>query len=250
MKPELAWRVVSDGSFSGAANMARDHAIAEALRPGAGTVRFYRWSPATLSLGRNEPVGEAYRDFLRLHPEMGVVRRPTGGRAVIHDRELTYAVAVAARAFGGPRQAYRAVNEGLVRGLRRLGVEAVAAGGAVLPPDAGPCFMAPAEGEVVVRGRKLVGSAQIRIGASVLQHGSVLLVADQAQLQGASGGAVTLTEVLGEVPDWERLVDAFSHGLAHSLGGRWSPGALTDRERALATRLERRYGSARWTWRR
>ena len=250
MRPELSWRIVSDGARSGAANMARDHAIAEALRPGTGTVRFYGWSPATLSLGRNEPVGDAYRDFLRLHPEFGVVRRPTGGRAVIHDRELTYAVAVAARAFGGPRQAYCAVNDGLVRGLRRLGVDAVAAGGAALPPDAGPCFMAPAEGEVVVRGRKLVGSAQVRIGASVLQHGSVLLVADQAQLPGASGGAVTLAELLGETPAWERLVDAFSHGLARSLGGRWSHGVFTDRERSLAKEFQGRYGSAKWTWRR
>lgn len=270
MEPGLSWRIVSDGALSGAANMARDHALAQALRPGTGTVRFYRWSPATLSLGRNEPVTAGYRDFLRLHPEIDVVRRPTGGRAVIHDRELTYAAVLPARACGGPRQAYRKVNEGLVDGLRLLGVDAVAAAGKALPPDAGPCFLEPAEGEVVVRGRKLVGSAQVRIGGAVLQHGSVLLRSDQTALlegmqgngastlgNGSRGGqrdapthAITLTEVLGEAPGWERLVDAFSHGFARALGGDWAQGALTDEERTLATELQDRYGSATWTWRR
>ncbi len=266
----ISWRIVADGALSGAANMARDHAIAAALRPGTGTLRLYRWSPATLSLGRNEPFTEGYRDLLRLHPEMGVVRRPTGGRAVIHDRELTYAVALPARAYGGPRQAYRKVNRGVVEGLRHLGVEAVAAAGTVLPPDAGPCFLEPAEGEVVVRGRKLVGSAQVRIGGAVLQHGSVLLAADQGPLlegvrgnggaasgnggpgghRGMPGGAITLTEVLGEAPPWEQLVDAFSRGFARALGGDWAWGTLTDEEQTLASEVQYRYGAKAWTWRR
>lgn len=249
--------------------MARDHAIAAGLPPGTGTVRFYRWSPATLSLGRNEPVTVGYRDFLRRRPGIGVVRRPTGGRAVIHDRELTYSVALPARAFGGPRGAYRKVHEGLVEGLRGLGVDARAAGGRVLPPDAGPCFVEPAGGEIVVRGRKLVGSAQVRIGGAVLQHGSVLLVADQRALLngrapaegparsparegngGVSPGPVTLAEVLAETPSWERLVRAFGDGLARALGGEWRPGTLTEGERARAAELESRYASSEWTWRR
>lgn len=273
--------------------MARDHAITAALRSGTGTVRFYRWSPATLSLGRNEPATEVYRGFLRRCPGIGVVRRPTGGRAVIHDRELTYAVALPARAFGGPRRAYRKVNEGLVEGLRRLGVAAGPAVGRALPPGAGPCFLEPADGELVVQGRKLVGSAQMRIGGAVLQHGSVLVMADQSPLlespegcggvpAGISGGTegsgsaagggwlgapgggsakqandlavsagpITLSQVLGEAPAWERLVDAFSVGFARTLGGSWRPGALTSGERALATELENRYRSAAWTWRR
>ena len=261
----LSWRVIADGALSGAANMARDHALAAALKAGTGTVRFYRWSPATLSLGRNEPFTDEYRDFLRRHPAVGLVRRPTGGRAVIHDRELTYAVALPVRSCGGPRRAYRKVNQGLVEGLRHLGVEAAAAAGTALPPDAGPCFLEPAEGEVVVRGRKLVGSAQVRIGGAVLQHGSVLLAADQSPLLertaangpaasgsggGARGGAITLAEVLGEPPGWERLVDAFSHGLARVLGGRWASGSLSADERRLAGELEAGYASEAWTRRR
>ena len=270
----LSWRVLVDEALPGAANMARDHALAASVRPGEGTVRFYRWELATLSFGRNEPVTVGYRELLRRHPEMGAVRRPTGGRAVIHDRELTYSVVLPARAFGGLRLAYRKINEGLLEGLRRLGVDASGASGRALPPDAGPCFVEPAEGEVVVAGRKLVGSAQARIGGAVLQHGSLLLVADQSPLMvgagrergGGNGGAwrvtgdepvearggrpVTLAEVLGEIPPWNRLVQAFSLGFARVFGGTWHGGAMTERERTLAHELELRYGSRKWTWRR
>ncbi len=279
------WRVLVDGALAGTVNMARDHALAAALRPGAGTVRFYRWRAATLSLGRNEPFTVGYRELLRDRPQMEVVRRPTGGRAVIHDRELTYAVALPARAFGGPRRAYRKVSEGLVKGLRQLGVPAQMASGRSLPPDAGPCFREAAAGEVVVGGRKIVGSAQVRIGDALLQHGSLLLVADQEPLlartavgaggvagwraePGGSGageewkggmhaearngeaGAVTLAEVLPEVPAWDRLVEALAGALAGTLAGRWGRGEMTAEEMRLAAGLEQRYDSREWTWRR
>ncbi|MDE2980579.1 MAG: hypothetical protein OXU74_05210 [Gemmatimonadota bacterium] len=271
----LNWRVLLDGGHPGTTNMARDHALALHARPGEGTVRFYRWANATLSFGRNEPVTVGYRDLLRRHPEMEAVRRPTGGRAVIHDREFTYCVVLPARAFGGLRLAYRTINRGLLRGLRRLGVDAGGAAGKPAAPDAGPCFLEPAEGEVVVRGRKLVGSAQARIEGAILQHGSLLLVADQSALftkigaqgpggNGASqrGGAgatvataqagppITLAEILGEIPPWEDMVDAFQCGFAEEFGGRWAGGEMTREETAMAKRLETKYGSGEWTWRR
>ena len=157
--------------------------------------------------------------------------------------------------------------------------------GRALPPDAGPCFREPAAGEVVVGGRKIVGSAQVRIGDALLQHGSLLLVADQEPLlsrvaagvgrsagwrarSGGSGaeegwrggvhaaaatenfGPVTLAEVLPEVPAWDRLVDAFAGALAATLGGRWGRGEMTAAETRLAAGLEGRYDSREWTWRR
>jgi len=248
----LTWRVIVDEALPGSANMARDHALAACVRPGAGSVRFYQWAPATLSFGRNEPVTVGYRELLRRHPLMGVVRRPTGGRAVIHDGELTYSIAAPVRTFGALRLAYRKINEGLMEGLRRLGVDATGATGRSLPPDAGPCFLEPAEGEVVVAGRKLVGSAQARIGGALLQHGSLLLTADQEALfPGAPPvGPVTLAEVLGDIPPWEHLVEAFNAGFSSVFGGKWVRSALTEREAALAAELEKRYGSQGWTWRR
>lgn len=267
----LSWRFLVDEPLSGPANMSRDHALATLAGPGTGTLRLYRWHPATISFGRNEPVSAAYRELLRRRPEMGVVRRPTGGRAVIHDRELTYSVVVPARACGGLRPAYRKINEGLLEGLRRLGVAAVPATGRALPPGSGPCFLEPAGGEVTVGGRKLVGSAQMRIGGTILQHGSLLLVADQEALfggvphggrrprgraggggRGAAGprGPVTLAEVLGELPPWNRMAEVLAGGLRQVFGGRWSRGSLTGGETALAAKLEKRYGSHEWTWRR
>ncbi|MDE2763326.1 MAG: biotin/lipoate A/B protein ligase family protein [Gemmatimonadota bacterium] len=264
------WRLLVDEPLPGAVNMARDHALAALARPGTGTLRFYRWSPATLSMGRNEPVTPGYRQLLRRHPEMGVVRRPTGGRAVLHDREVTYSVVLPVRVFGGLRPAYGKINEGLVEGLRRLGVDAARATGGpgrARNPEAGPCFLEPARGEVVVRGRKLVGSAQARIGGAILQHGSLLLVADQEALFSGGHGerrgpagcgdgvareprrAITLAE-LGEVPPWNRLVAELAAGFEHVVAGRWSRGSLTGSERALAAKLEKRYGSREWTWRR
>ena len=270
----LNWRVLLDGGLPGTANMARDHALALRARPGEGTVRFYRWSAPTLSFGRNEPVTVGYRDLLRQSPGMEAVRRPTGGRAVIHDREFTYSVVFPARAFGGLRAAYGKINRGLLRGLRRLGVDAGGAAGTAAAPDSGPCFLEPAEGEVVVRGRKLVGSAQARIGGAILQHGSMLLFADQSALFAGTGargrggnGAdpepdvgslpaaatsrpVTLSEILAEVPPWEQMVDAFRRGFAEEFGGLWAHGEMTREEIAMAAALETKYGSPQWTWRR
>ena len=264
----LPWRVLVDEPLPGPANMARDHALASLARPGTGTLRLYRWSPATLSFGRNEPVTVGYRELLRRHPEMGVVRRPTGGRAVIHDRELTYAAVLPAGTCGGLRAAYRKINEALVAGLRGLGVGAGHARGRALSPESGPCFMEAAEGEVVVRGRKLVGSAQARIGRSILQHGSLLLVADQTalfsnvrrkkpDLNGGGGGMnpgrsrpATLADVLGEVPAWDRLVAALRGGFEEAFGGIWGHGEMSGQEATLAETLEMRYGSREWTWRR
>lgn len=257
----LSWRLLVDQPLPGASNMARDHALASLARPGTGTLRFYRWNPATISFGRNEPVAVAYREVLRCDPEMGVVRRPTGGRAVIHDREMTYSVILPVRGSGGLRSAYRKINEGLVVGLRHLGVEAARAAGRALNPGSGPCFLEPAEGEVMVEGRKLVGSAQARIGGAILQHGSLLLVANQEALlarrhvhggsdERAPRGPVTLNEVLGEVPPWKRLVAALAGGFEDVFGGQWDPGSMTGGESALAAKLEKRYGSREWTWRR
>ena len=78
--------------MTGAENMARDHALALESRSGLAALRFYQWDPAALSFGRNEPAGDSHRMLIASRPDIDVVRRPTGGRAVLHDRELTYSV--------------------------------------------------------------------------------------------------------------------------------------------------------------
>jgi lipoate-protein ligase A len=237
--------------------MARDHAPARHVAVGEGVLRLYEWESATVSFGRNEPSRSRYDLDAAADEAIDFVRRPTGGRAVLHDEEVTYAVAVRAGALGGVRDAYRLLNEGLVCGLERLGVRATLAGaGPALPPDAGPCFRAPAEGEVMVGRRKLVGSAQARVEGALLQHGSVILRGNQdrlARLSGVAGDAAppsTVEEAVGAVssPDVAR---SLADGLQQVLGGRWRESQLSaaESETALAL-IDERYGSSEWTWRR
>lgn len=236
--------------------MAVDHALALQREPGEATLRLYLWEAPTLSFGRNEPARGLYDAGAARDAGVGFVRRPTGGRAVLHDQELTYAVVVAVGALGGPRETYRRINEALVGALRSMGVPASLAGGerSALPPDAGPCFDVPAEGEVVATGRKLVGSAQARIGRSILQHGSLILEGDQgliAELGGPDPSPpATLASLLGGRPDRAMLDAALQDAFEARMGGRWVRSRLRSPESEAAARLQLRYEDPDWTWRR
>ena len=177
-----SWRLLVDAPAAGAWNMAVDEVLVGGVAAGTAppTFRFYQWRPACLSLGYFQAFEVVNLDGCRA---LGVeiVRRPTGGRAILHDRELTYSVALPASALGhdaGVLPSYYRISVALQEGLRRLGVPATlapesAASGA---PEHGPvCFDRPSAHEILLDGRKLVGSAQMRRGGAVLQHGSILL---------------------------------------------------------------------------
>lgn len=259
--PPARWRVLVDGYRSGPENMARDHALALEREPGVGVLRIYGWARPTVSFGRNEPARGLYDPGAADREGVRFVRRPTGGRAVLHDEEITYCVVSPPRAWGGVRDAYKAINRGLVTALRVLGVDARLAGapeGGEPPLSAGPCFQIPAEGEIVARGRKLVGSAQARVEGALLQHGSVLLSGSQDSLArigpeaAAEAGArpVTLRSLLGSVPAWNDLVGALVDGFSGALGGGWDQSDFTSGEIRAAADLRARYASEEWTWRR
>lgn len=253
------WRVMRDDPAPGARNMARDHALAREAREGEGGVlRFYGWTPPAVSFGRNEPVPAGFPRDPADRPGIDVVRRPTGGRAVLHHQEVTYAVILPGRALGA-RALYRAVHEGLVSGLRSLGIPAeVASRGQVLPPDAGPCFGVAAPGEITLGGRKLVGSAQARLDGALLQHGSLLLSPHQDRLMGllgdsgpaSEGRAATLAALPGGAPPLEQLRAALMGGLSERFGGRWEEAAPTPEEKACEEGLLHLYRDPAWTWRR
>lgn len=161
--------------------MAIDSALLDrAERVGSTSLRVYQWEPYCLSFGRHEP---ALRRYDRRKIEalgLDTVRRPTGGRAVWHARELTYSIASPIELFGGIRQAYQVIHRMLAQALRSLGIGAELAVGRGVPgPAAGACFATPVGGEVLVQGRKVIGSAQFRQGNAFLQHGSLLLADDQ-----------------------------------------------------------------------
>lgn len=174
--------------------------LEEAVRSPGASLRLYRWDPPTLSIGRNQPA---------VCTSVPVVRRPTGGQAVWHEHEVTYAVVAPIALFGSLRNAYCEIHTRLARALRAMGVDAVLANRqAVRPPSrSASCFAVAVGGEILVEGRKVVGSAQVRRGEAFLQHGAILLDGSQA-IVGGSGGETTLARVLGRTVTFEEVTAA------------------------------------------
>ena len=256
----LGWRVLVTPAADGAENMGLDEAlVARARETGECVIRVYEWRRPTLSLGRNQTARGRY-DIERARA-MGVdfVRRPTGGRAVLHDRELTYSVTAPAGALGALRESYTRINEVLIAGLKRLGVGTSVTGrrARAAHPGVAPCFDEPAEGELVVGGRKLVGSAQWRDGDALLQHGSILVDGDQRLASDLlrvpsprPPQPATLRSVLGREPTGAELAEALRDAIVTLEGAEASPMVVDDTLRSAIWRARARYLDARWTWRR
>jgi hypothetical protein len=226
-----------------------------AEQAGEQWLRLYRWDPPCLSFGRHEPVLRRYDvdriDALGVH----TVRRPTGGRAVWHERELTYAVAGSCSALGSLREAYTRIHGLLVDALRALGVSASLAPRSSTPPlHAGACFASPVGGEVLVNGRKVVGSAQLRRGTALLQHGSILLHNDQHRVTalqlGTSGSARpagACSQPLGQL-DTGDLAEAVASSARLHWGGTGAAAFDPDQIIHEATCYHGRFRSDAWTW--
>jgi lipoyl(octanoyl) transferase len=223
---------------------------------GESWLRLYQWRPQCLSFGRHEPATRRY-DVDRIRAlELDTVRRPTGGRAVWHGRELTYAVTARVSRFGSLQPAYLEVHTMLGDALRQLGADAsLAPPRRAAPVDAGACFSQPAGGEVMVRGKKIIGSAQLRRGAALLQHGSILLDEDQRtvlDLTHRSGNREALTTSLNLLLDRPveslEVVEAIARVAAERWRGTWqrvsNPKLLLD----AAARYFPRFQSPAWTW--
>lgn len=242
----------------GWANMALDQSLLdEAERTGEGFVRLYRWEPWCLSFGRHEP---ALRRYDRAQIEalgLDTVRRPTGGRAVWHARELTYAVAAPLDRFPGAGRlgaaAYRAIHGALAQAVTTLGGAAdLASDRPAAGVGSGACFALAAGGEVVARGRKLAGSAQLRQGGAFLQHGSLLLEDDQSLVADVSVGPVpaareiTLREALGRPVDFAEAAAAVAAAF-RAWTGEWNDGVVRPEQ---VERHAPRFRDAGWTWQR
>lgn len=263
-----AWRLLLHGPADGAWNMAVDEALARAAGDGLApaTLRFYGWSGPTVSLGylQRTPGGVDLAACRRRG--IGLVRRITGGRAVLHAAEITYSVALPLQApwrcLPVP-QLFARICNGLIAGLRRLGVEAALGESALSPeraPGGGACFLLRRMPAIVAGGRKLVGSAQRRWDRVLLQHGSILLDFDPRLHQtifpdwprnDPGAGVTSLAILLGGLPPVGELLSALRAGWAEALGVPCIPGDLLAVERQAADELVRaRYGSSAWTFRR
>ncbi|HYT03599.1 MAG TPA: hypothetical protein VEM13_01805 [Gemmatimonadales bacterium] len=229
--------------------------LAEAGRTGRAFLRMYRFDPPCLSFGRHEPARARYDRAAITRLGSDVVRRPTGGRAVWHEHELTYAVAAPVAAFAGAtlQTCYRAIHARLAAALRTLGAPATLAPDRPRPPSTdldrpNSCFGTWAGSEVLVGGRKLVGSAQLRADAAFLQHGSILLDGSQEMVRvvsrqsSAVSGETTLSAVLGRPVSFDEVAAA----IVAAWDGWIAPTAL-DRPRPPSTAA---FLDPVWTWRR
>jgi lipoate-protein ligase A len=254
------WRTLVTPPLSGAANMALDHALMErARRTGERVFRVYSWSQPTLSLGRHQVARN--RINARAAGDLGValVRRPTGGRALLHHREVTYSVTTALSRDDSVREWYASITSVLLDALRLLGVSAqtaTPAGRTPLPATAS-CFVQPDDGEITVDGRKLVGSALLRQQDALLQHGSILLEDDQPllnamlpddELRPAPAG--TLRQAMKAVPSFEDVATAIFAALQAVPRVDASELHLDARVCIEAADWERLYASEEWTYNR
>jgi lipoate-protein ligase A len=255
------WRLLFAAPRSGAENMARDIALqARAARTGETVFSVYSWSRPTLSFGRNQPASGLY-DLDRIRAAgIDVVRRPTGGRAILHNREVTYSVTAPLEDAAPLRETYSRINRILQNGLSRLGVAVVPATSSerAAVPSLRPCFETPAEGELVAQGGKLVGSAQYRDDGALLQHGSILVNDDQSSLPDFAKMSVesesvpapaTLHALLGRSPDPAEVAEAMFDAV-RSLEDERAIELDEDEVRDAALQHVSHFLDEGWTWRR
>jgi len=236
------WDLILDNDLDGASNMAIDSALLDEVEQSTKPrtiVRLYRWKRPTISLGRNQKVDAAVdMSFCQEHG-VDIVHRPTGGRAVLHEDELTYCVASNdSVCFGDTIYAnYKSVSEALCVGFNRLGVPAVLAPDTRRAPASAngadlPCFISPSRYELTVKGRKIVGSAQRRLRRSFLQHGSMPIQCDREKLARAtrmSDSSILydemagIAEFLAERPSIEDLMEALISGFRSRFGVEFQP---------------------------
>lgn len=254
MAADQVWYLWIDEHRPGWANMSLDLALLDrAQRHGESWLRLYQWEPHCLSFGRHEPASRAYdRDRIRALG-LDTVRRPTGGRAVWHARELTYAVAAPWRVFGSLRGAYLEIHRLLGQALEAVGLAtSLAPRVRTAALDAGACFSHPVGGEVLADGRKVVGSAQLRGGNSLLQHGSILLDGNQGLVERLRRDAAT-----PPLPDFaeqrlsltpEEVAGRIAEYASLQWTGRWHRVTRPEPVLRAASRHYPQFQSSSWTW--
>jgi len=268
---KTTWRIIEHPPSKGAWNMAVDQAILESVYTGESqpTLRLYAWQPACLSLGHAQPFAEVNTQTIAAKG-WDVVRRPTGGRAILHVDELTYAVIAPEtepRVAGGVLTSYLRLSRALLKALVILGLNPEAN---EKHPDEDKkrinpvCFEIPSNYEITVNGKKLIGSAQARRKEGILQHGALPLYGDLTRIITALefnneeerakaesrllAHATTVERELGQVVSWQQASEALKLAFQSVLNLELVPGALSEEEKRRAMILvEEKYAHSSWT---
>jgi lipoyl(octanoyl) transferase len=271
------WKFVDSGYGSPSFNMALDEALLEWNSKGAFSpvIRFYGWNPPTLSIGYFQKVEKEINIEAVKNQGIGFVRRPTGGRGVLHEHELTYSVIVPESHSMMPNtvaEAYRVISEGILKGFHQLGLEAYFAvpetteeRELLKSPHSAVCFDTPSWYELVVEGRKVAGSAQTRQKGVILQHGSILLDMDEDKLfslfkysnervmermkKSFKNKAVAINDLTSNRISMEQAKEAFKKGFEEGLNINLEPYELNQTEIDYVNQIAKeRYESDEWNF--
>lgn len=268
------WNFINTGSQDPYYNMAMDEALLNFVSRGEidPVIRFYTWNPATLSIGYFQRLQKEI-DIEKVNEKgFGLVRRQTGGRGVLHDKELTYSVIVPESHPNMPStitEAYRVISQGLLEGFKNLGFETYFAvprskeeREKLKQPRSSVCFDAPSWYELVVEGRKIAGSAQTRQKGVILQHGSILQDIDIDELfdmfifkndrlkakmkEAFVEKAVAINDISDTHITLSEMEKAFEEGFKTGLNIEFKPLELSEQQLAEVKELEEKYRSDDW----
>jgi lipoate-protein ligase A len=271
------WMFIDSEKCSPSFNMALDEALLEWHGDGKipPVVRFYEWNPPTLSIGYFQKAEKEINFTALKKMGIGFVRRPTGGRAVLHEHELTYSVIVAESHPSMPvsvTEAYRVISGGILKGFHKLGLnasfavpETAAEKESLRNPRSAVCFDAPSWYELVVEGKKVAGSAQTRQKNVILQHGSILLDLDEEKLfslfqypsermkermkRSFRDKAVAINDISKRRIDISEAKEAFKKGFEEGLHIRLEPYELTNEQYCYVERLAvEKYENDEWNF--
>lgn len=255
MDQKKRWRFLIDPPQTAAINMAIDEAISLAFSRGEAppTFRLYRWLIPSISIGSFQKLEGPWADSLKLS-RLPWVRRITGGRALLHDQELTYSLIAGAKDplfSGGIKPTFQVIANGLLAGLAGIGIPATV----YVPPgrkrssaaESPLCFASTSWYEIVAQDRKLVGSAQRRWVTHFLQHGSLILAKSAIEGWLTLDTQIALSDLVPVLPDSGKLEGALKKGMEEALSICLEPGELTDLEKETAAELaEKKYGNPAW----
>ena len=282
----MKWRLIKDGYHNGFMNMAIDEAIMIAHREGlvSPTIRFYQWSPPAVSLGYFQDLKKEIDIDTCQDMGIDIVRRPTGGKAVLHDKELTYSFVIKEDhplVNDSILETYKKISRGIIKGLSYLGVKAALVpvreklkndslnkgkNSKILHPDIKSiCFLVPSQYEVQVDGKKILGSAQVRKGGIVLQHGSLLIKLEKDKLFSVFNfpsvqvreklksrlNATSLEEILKKKIGFSELSEVLTRGFEEEFGVKLVKGKLTEQEEKASIDLfKNKYSTYEWNYER
>jgi len=249
------WRLIDYECFDAATNMALDEAILDAHIAGAvpATLRFYGWAPPAVSIGYGQKLPEKARERITARG-FDVVRRPTGGRAVLHLDELTYSFVGSGKNLGSSViESYKKICQALILGFKNLGVDVEIGKGQAAGSQMHDCFTATTTADLHYKGKKIVGSAQLRRHDALLQHGSILLCQEQnlmgelllSKVKDAAEDSqrhANLFEITGTVVSALELIPAFKAGFEETFDVALEPGDLTDLEWRKVDEIKEREG--------